>query len=197
MKKILLSVALAISAAAVSAAMKVGTVNMVDLVKLHPNHESNLRLIKTSDSDYKAKLDAQQDALRAIADEGKKAQDEMMNPMLSASAKAAAQKKMEGIQQRFMAAQRDLQAAAQRYQVDLADLEGRLLKMETQDIREKIDAYAKANNYDLIVDSTMMAFAKESLDVTDEILKAMNVDPAKRAELKKGAGFAATESEKK
>ncbi len=196
MKKILMSVAVAMCAVVASAAMKIGTVNMIDLVKLHPNHESNLRLIKTSDSDYKAKLDAQQNALRSLADEGKKAQEEMMSPMLSSKAKADAQKKMEGIQQRFIAAQRDLQAAAQRYQVDLADLEARLLKMETQDIREKIDAYAKANGYDLIVDNTMMAFAKESLDVTDEILKAMNVDPAKRAELNKDSS-SASGSEKK
>ncbi len=196
MKKVLVSFAVAMCAVAVSASMKIGTVNMVDLVKLHPNHESNVRLIKTSDSDYKAKLDAQQNALRTIADEGKKAQEEMVNPMLSAKAKADVQKKMESIQQRFMAAQRELQASAQRFQADLADLETRLLKMETQDIREKIDAYAKENGYDLIVDSTMMAFAKESLDVTDEILKAMKVDPAKRAALKNGAE-AASDTEKK
>ena len=33
------------------------------------------------------------------------------------------------------------------------------------------------NGYDLIVESTVTAFAKKSLDVTDGILKAMGVDP--------------------
>ena len=33
-------------------------------------------------------------------------------------------------------------------------------------------------------DGTMLAFAKESYDVTDEILKSMGVDPAKRKEKK-------------
>ena len=37
---------------------------------------------------------------------------------------------------------------------------------------------------DLVIDSTMAAYATDALDVTDDILKAMNVDPAKRKALK-------------
>ena len=36
----------------------------------------------------------------------------------------------------------------------------------------------------MIIDSTMLAFSKESFEVTDDILRAMNVDPAKRKTLK-------------
>jgi Skp family chaperone for outer membrane proteins len=64
------------------------------------------------------------------------------------------------------------------------DLETRLLKMETSDIRAKISAYAKEKGLDLVIDSTMAAYANDSLDVTDDILRAMNVDPAKRKALK-------------
>ena len=46
------------------------------------------------------------------------------------------------------------------------------------------EKFAKENGYDMIVDSSMLAFAKDSYDVTDKILKIMNVDPAKRKELK-------------
>ena len=183
MKKIVFGLALA-AVAACSAAMKVGTVNMVDLVRLHPNHESNKALVKSTDKDYKAKLDRQQDAAKAIAEEGKKLQADLMNPMLSASAKTSAQKKLEDVQRRFLAAQQELRTAAQHFQGELTDLETRLLKLETEDIRAKINAYAKANDYDIIADSTMLAFSKDSLDVTDEILRAMKVDPAKRHEKK-------------
>ena len=183
MKKILMGIALA-SAVCASADMKIGTVNMVDLVRLHPNHESNKALVKSTDKDYKAKLDRQQESAKAIADEGKKVQADLMNPMLSASAKTEAQKKLEDVQRRFLAAQQELRSAAQHYQGELTDLETRLLKIETEDIRAKINAYAKANGYDIIADSTMLAFSRESIDVTDEILKAMNVDPAKRKEKK-------------
>lgn len=183
MKKLIMTMAAA-AAMAVVAETKIGTVNMVDLVRLHPNHESNKALVKSTDKDYKAKLDRQQEAAKAIADEGKKIQADLMNPMLSASAKAEAQKKIEDVQRRFLGAQQELRASAQHFQSELTDLETRLLRMETEDIRAKISAFAKANNYDVIADSTMLAFSNDSLDVTDEILKAMKVDPAKRNEKK-------------
>ena len=66
----------------------------------------------------------------------------------------------------------------------LSDLEARLMKLQTDELREKISAYAKENGYDMILDSTMLAFSKESLEVTDDILRAMNIDPAKRKTLK-------------
>ena len=186
MKKIMMLAAMAAMMTAV-AEMKVGTVNMVDLVRLHPDHEKNRALVKTTDSDYKAKLDAKQDELKEIAEEGKKAQGDLQNPMLSTSARAEAQKKLESIQQRFLTGQQEMRQMASRFQGDLSDLESRLIKLETDDIREKIRAYAKKNGYDFIADGTLLAFVKESYDVTDDILKAMGVDPAKRNEKKEKA----------
>ena len=164
--------------------MKIATVNMVDLVKLHPSYETNRALLKSTDKDYKDKLDKRQDEIKAIADEGKKAQEDLSNPMLSASAKASAQKKLEGVQRRYIAARQDMETEVRRYQSELSDLESRLMKLQTEEIRAKITAYAKEKGYDMIIDSTMLAFSKESLDVTDDILRAMNVDPAKRKTLK-------------
>jgi len=181
MKKIVLLAAMAAALATV-AEMKIGTVNMVDLVRLHPDHEKNRTLVRTTDTDYKVKLDAKQDELKEIADEGKKAQSDLQNPMLSAQARAAAQKKLEGVQQRFLNGQQEMRLMATRFQNDLGELESRLLKIETDDIRAKINAYAKAHGYDLIADGTMLAFSKETYDITDEILKSMGVDPAKRKE---------------
>ena len=186
MKKIMTMAAM-VAALTVAAELKIGTVNMVDLVRLHPNHESNRALVKTTDSEYKAKLDAKQDELKEIADEGKKSQSDLQNPMLSTQARAAAQKKLEGIQKRFLDGQQEMRQMATRFQNDLGELESRLIKLETDDIRAKISAYAKEHDYDLIADHMILAFAKESFDVTDEILKAMGVDPAKRKEKKEKA----------
>ena len=44
MKKIMVMAAMA-AALTAAAEMKVGTVNMVDLVRLHPQHESNRALV--------------------------------------------------------------------------------------------------------------------------------------------------------
>lgn len=183
MKKTLIGLSLVASLAAV-ADLKVGTVNMVHLVELHPTHESNKTLVKSTHDDYKAKLEAKQDALKEMADEAKKVYDDMQNPMLSASAKAEAQKKLETIQQKGNAARQDLFKAEQHYREEMNDLETRLLKLETSDIRAKISAYAKEKGYDLIIDATMAAYANDTLDVTDDILRALKVDPAKRKTLK-------------
>ena len=183
MKKTVIALTILASLSAV-ADLKVGTVNMIHLVELHPTHESNKALVKSSNDDYKAKLDEKQDALKALLDETRKTYDDMQNPMLSASAKAEAQKKLDGMQQKVNAARQDLIRSEQSYRETMNDLETRLLKMETSDIRAKISSYAKEKGYDLILDATMAAYANDSLDVTDDILRAMKVDPAKRKTLK-------------
>ena len=183
MKKTIIALSI-VSSLAAFADLKVGTVNMIHLVELHPTHESNKTLVKSSNDDYKAKLDAKQDALKALLDDARKVYEDMQNPMLSASAKADAQKKLDGMQQKVNAARQDLLRSEQTYRETMNDLETRLLKMETSDIRAKISAYAKEKKFDLIIDSTMAAYANDALDVTDDILRAMKVDPAKRQELK-------------
>ena len=183
MKKTAIGIAVFACLAAV-ADLKVGTVNMIHLVELHPTHESNKALVKSSNDDFKAKLDEKQDALKAMLDDARKTYDDLQNPMLSATAKADAQKKLDGMQQKVNAARQDLIRSEQNYRETMNDLETRLLKMETSDIRAKISVYAKEKGYDLVIDSTMAAYANDDLDVTDDILKAMNVDPAKRKALK-------------
>jgi len=182
MKKTAIGIAVLACLSAV-ADLRIGTVNMIHLVELHPTHESNKALVKSSNDDYKAKLDEKQDALKALLDEARKTYDDMQNPMLSASAKAEAQKKLDGMQQKVNAARQDLIRSEQSYRETMNDLETRLLKMETSDIRAKISAYAKEKKLDLVIDSTMAAYAADALDVTDDILRAMKVDPAKRKAL--------------
>ena len=182
MKKTAIGIAVFACLAAV-ADLKVGTVNMIHMVELAPTHEANKTLVKSSNDDHKAKLDEKQDALKALLDEARKTYDDMQNPMLSATAKAEAQKKLDGMQQKINAARQDLIRSEQSYRETMNDLETRLLKMETSDIRAKISAYAKEKGLDLVIDSTMAAYANDSLDVTDDILRAMNVDPAKRKAL--------------
>lgn len=182
MKKTIIALSI-VSCLAAFADLKIGTVNMIHLVELHPTHESNKALVKSSNDDYKAKLDSKQDELKAMLDEARKVYEDMQNPMLSATAKADAQKKLDGMQQKVNAARQDLIRSEQNYRETMNDLETRLLKMETSDIRAKITAYAKENGFDLIIDSTMAAYANDTLDVTDDILRAMKVDPAKRKAL--------------
>ena len=79
------------------------------------------------------------------------------------------QKKLMGIEQRY-------RSEAMRCRQDLQDLEGRLLKTTTDDLRKRIAKFADEKGYDVILDQNAAPFAKKTYDVTDEILKAMGVD---------------------
>lgn len=183
MKKILVFAAMAMACTGF-AETKVATVNVVDLVKAHPNHEANRTLLKSTADDYRAKMDAKQADAKKIVEEAKKLNEEWQNPMISATKKQELQKKLEGLQQQMMAAQQALRKDDQRYQEDLSDLEARLLKIETGDVRAKIAEWAKANGYDLVIDSTMCGYADPKLDATAQIAKMLTEKKADKAEKK-------------
>jgi Skp family chaperone for outer membrane proteins len=181
MKKLILVAALAV-ATTVFADLKIGTVDMMSLVRNHSSYEPNKKLLAETEKDYTKKLDAMKDDLDAIQEEGKNLTEQLRNPLLSQSAKTKLEKDLLDIQNKFISAQQRMRSEMMRSQQDLQDLEGRLLKATTEDLREKINKFAGDNKYDIILDVTAAPFAKEELDVTPEILKVMGVDAAKAAE---------------
>lgn len=178
MKKVLFVLALC-AAASLPAATKFGTVDMLKLVRNHPNYESNKSLLKTTEADYKKKLDAIKDDVEKIQEEGKKLSEQLRNPMLSATAKQKLEKDMIDIQNRFLAGQQKLRAEAMRSQQDLQELEGRLLKTTSVDLKKRIAKFAEANDYALILDVAAAVYSKEAHDATDDILRDMGIDPDK------------------
>ena len=181
MKKVFTGMCLA-AALAAGAEMKFATVNLETLVKNHPNHESNRALVKSTADDYRKKMETRQEQAKALVEEGKKLQTDWQNPMLSASAKADLQKKLDGIQRKLFAAQQELRAEDQHYQEELADLQQRLFRIEKKEVEAKIAAFAKEKGYDMIVDVAACGFAKPELDVTEAVLKLMGVDMPKKDE---------------
>ena len=200
MKKLILFTALA-AATTVFADLKIGTVDMMSLVRNHSSYEPNKKLLTETEKDYTKKLDAMKAELDEIQEEGKNMTDQLRNPLLSQGSKTKLEKDLMDIQNKFIAAQQRIRAEMLRSQQDLQDLEGRLLKATTEDLREKINTFAAANKYDLIVDITAAPFASEKLDVTPAILKSMGVDPEntveKLAERKAAEKTAAEKKEEK
>ena len=200
MKKLILLTALA-AATTVFADLKIGTVDMMSLVRNHSSYEPNKKLLTETEKDYTKKLDAMKAELDEIQEEGKNMTDQLRNPLLSQGSKTKLEKDLMDIQNKFIAAQQRIRAEMLRSQQDLQDLEGRLLKATTEDLREKINTFAAANKYDLIVDITAAPFASEKLDVTPAILKSMGVDPEntveKLAERKAAEKTAAEKKEEK
>lgn len=177
MKKLIFALAVT-TALGASAAMKFGTVEMLTLVRNHPNYDSNKTLLTTTEKDYKKKLDVIKGDLDKIQEEGKKLAEQARNPMLSANAKQKLEKDMMEVQGKYLAAQQRLRQEMGRSQQDLQDLEARLLRTTSDDIRKRVKKYAEEKGYDVIADSSAMVFSKKEFDVTPAILKAMGVDPA-------------------
>ena len=74
-----------VAAMAASAEMKVGTVDLMLLVRNHPNYDSNKALLTSTDKDYQKKLEGVKAEGGKLQEEGKKLMEQMRNPMLCAS----------------------------------------------------------------------------------------------------------------
>ena len=179
MKKTLISSIVLIAAMAAAAEMKIGTVDMMILVKNHPSYETNKNLLTSTERDYQKRLDAMKSELDSVQEEGRKLADEYRNPMLAQAAKAKIENDLADVQKRFLEKQQALRNEAMRNQQDLTDLETRLLKAQADDIKKRIEAFATKAGCDMVLDSSAALFAKDVFDVTGEVLKEMGVDPAK------------------
>ena len=177
MKKLVL-VAAIVSAAMAIADLKIGTVDMIMLVRNHSSYEPNKKLLNETEKDYAKKVDRMKSELEDVQEEGKSLTEQLRNPMLAASAKAKLEKDLLDVQNKFLAGQQSIRSEMARSQQDLQALEGRLLKATTEDLHKRIDTFAEKEGYDLIIDVAAAPYSKKSLDVTPEILKAMGVDPA-------------------
>ncbi len=185
MKKIVFALAV-MAAMAVSAELKIASVNMMELVAFHPRHDDDKKLLKSKDAEYKKRLEEKRDAIDKIEKEFREAQQEAQNPMLTDSAKKLAYAKLEDLQKRGIAAQGEYRSSAQDYQADLQKLETDLLRAITSSIRETIESFAKDKGYDVVLDATTTPYISKSVDVTDDVLKLFGVDgEAKRAAAKK------------
>ena len=176
MKKIMLGM-MALCAATAFGDMKIGTVDMMVLVRNHKSYDTNKKMLQDSEKDYQRELDQVKSELDALQDEGKKIADQGRNPMLSQAQKDKIEKELLDIQNKYVAGQQKLRSKAMESQQKLQELETQLLKITTEEIRAVVNKFADDNDYDLIIESTVTAFAKKSFDVTDGILKEMGVDP--------------------
>ncbi len=178
MKKLVLVAALAATAMAF-ADLKIGTVDMMALVRNHSSYEPNRKLLAETEKDYTKKLDAIKAEADEIQEEGKNLAEQLRNPLLAQAAQKKLEKELVDIQAKFVNAQQRLRSEMMRSQQDLQDLENRLLKATTEDLHERIDAFAASEGYDLILDVTAAPFTKKDLDVTEAILATMGVSAAK------------------
>ena len=175
-KTILLAAAL-VAAGAAFAELKFGTVDMLLLVRTHPNYDSNKALLASTDKDYQKKLEGIKAEGEKLQEEGKKLAEQMRNPMLISKAKSDIESQLMDIQKKLMGIEQRYRSEALRCRQDLQDLESRLLRTTTDDLRKRLAKFAEKNGYDFVFDSNAAVFSRSETDVTDAMLKAMGVDP--------------------
>ena len=198
MKSATLILAALMAATVTMAEEKTAVVNMVDLVRFHPSRERDRKLMQDTEKEFQAKLDKQRDRFEQLRDEYEKAVKEARNPALNDKARAEAEDKAMKHRDVLAEADRDLRAEMQKLQRELGDLDARLLRQVTGDIRSVLTKYAQEAKFSAIFDGTTMAYFDPKLEVTDEVLKRMGVDPKVRKEAKdKAEKEAAAAPEKK
>lgn len=180
MKKLLFAVGcVAMGLMASAADLKLATVDVLVLVRNHPDYDRNEKFIESKGRDLEAKGEAIKAEGEALQSEGKKLMEQFRNPMLNEKAKGDLEKKLQDIQQKLIQVEQRYRAEMMRGNQDLQDDRNRMMKTTTDDLRARIKKYAEAKGFDLILDTNVVAYSKDSYDVTDELLKEMGVDPAK------------------
>lgn len=180
MKKLMVMAVLAVAATAFGE-MKIGTVDVMKLVRNHPRYETDKGLLSDTEKEHSKKLDAMKSDLEAIQKEGQNLAEQLRSPMLAATAKAKIEKDLMGIQEKFMRGQQNLRNEAMQSQRTLQEMESKFMKATTDQIRARINEYAEKHGYDFIFDANTTPYAKAGYDVTPAILKALGVDPGKVA----------------
>lgn len=177
--KRLVFAALALVAAVASAEMKIGTVDMMLLVRNHPDYGKNRKYLRDTEQDYQKELDQMQDVFKELQDEGQAIARNIQNPVLSDAARQKDQKRIAEIERRLVEQQQAIRKKAVESQDQLSRAEARLLRYQADDLKKRIAKFAEENGYDLVLDGAAAVYNRGSTDVTDEILKAMGVDPEK------------------
>lgn len=172
----------AMVASVMAAQEKMAVVNMVDLVRFHPSRERDRKLMQDTEKEFQSRLDKQRDRFEELRGEYEKAVKEARSPALNDKARNEAEEKAMRHRDVLSEADRDLRQEMQKLQRELGDLDTRLLRQVTGDIREILTKFAQEGKYSVILDGTTMAYHDPALDVTDAILKRMGVDPKVRQE---------------
>ena len=178
MKKLLFVLALAPMMVIAAEAKKIVAVDFLVLVHNHPDYERNEKYVESTDRDIQKKIDAIKEEGEKLQEEGRKLADQYRNPMLNEKAKTEVEKKLTDLQQELIKIEQRYRSEVQKGREELGSTRERLLKLTTDDLKTRIKAFAEKNGYDLVVDANSVPYFNPSVDVTDDMLKEMGVDPS-------------------
>jgi len=162
-KKVVFALALVfgVSLAAQAADLKVGVVNMQQLMAESPQGKKVMAEMKKEFGPRQQKLEAKQK-------QGQELQKKLQrnSSVMSKSERDETQKQLRDLQ-------RELQVEGQSFQEDVQSERQEKLGGLQKVIMQAVQGYASENNYDLVLPSNASVYAGSSVDITDAVMKKM------------------------
>lgn len=161
----------------------VAVVDMEELVRLHPNTASDNKLLEETVKDFRAENDDLRQKLEAMQEDFEKIRRESIDPALSEKARKSAEERAGKAREALVAADRNAREKMQSRQEQLTEMHNRMVKKTVNELRTVIGKYADERKIQLVLPANQMVYNDKMLDITDAILKQMNVQrPPKESE---------------
>jgi len=165
--------------------LTVGIVDMEELVRLHPNTASDEKLLEQTIKDYRAENEEMRQKIEALQEDFDKIRKEAADPALSDKAKKAVEERAGKARDALVLADRTAREKMQTRQEQVNEMRTRMLKKTFGELRDVIGKYADERKIQIVLPANQVVYNAKTLDMTDAILKQMNV--TRPAQAKEGA----------
>ena len=181
--KVVFSVAVAV-AFSVFAETKFATIDLEQIVKLHPNTEADKKLLEKTLQEYTSQADAAEAAALAARKALEAAANEVRNPALSEKARKTAEADAKAKYEAARTAEQTLVETKRNLQRRLTEQEVMMLKRTIDEIEDVIAKYAKEKGLSAVVPTTgaklgvspAFIWSDPALDITADIMKIMKIE---------------------
>ena len=155
-------------------------VDMEELVRLHPDTVSDKKLFDQTLKDFRGENDELRQKLEALQEDFEKIRKESQDASLSEKARKSAEDRAAKSRDALIAADRNAREKMQSRQEQLSDMQTRMLKKTVSEIRDVIKKYAAERKLQVVMAANQVVYSDKTLDITDAILKQMNITPASK-----------------
>lgn len=152
-------------------AQKIIVVDIDYVLECHPNTPGDRETISLTVEEYAKERDELLSNLKGIENELETITKQAQNPMLAQSKKEELLKKGESLYMQMAQARQAAEAQIAQRRKDLQELDARLVRRSTKDVLEKVNAYAKAEEVDIILDKRNVPFCADKYDATKDIIR--------------------------
>ena len=155
---------LAISTGVTAVEIKIGFVNTIELMAKAPQAEAARKRLEDEFSDRRQELLSIEKDIKSLREKHQRDRDVMREDAIRQ------------LERDILNKERDLKRAERELKEDASIRYNEISMQLRQELLELINKYAKKNGYDLIVTEAAAAFAGPKVEITGQVLNALNTD---------------------